>query len=118
MINQFMSRVLQQSSLIRPLCHMFQFGTAIHEIGHALGMYHEQQRPDRDDWIIVNEEAVRSDFLSQYNIKNSVTLDIPYDTGSIMQYGPWVSSFFLFPRILPLIPPDNLLPKKAQHGMP
>lgn len=28
--------------------------TALHELGHVLGLYHEHQRHDRDDWIIVN----------------------------------------------------------------
>ena len=33
-------------------------GIAIHEIIHALGYLHEQQRPDRDSFIRVNYENI------------------------------------------------------------
>ena len=31
---------------------------AIHEMLHALGRYHEQQRPDRDDYITVQYQNI------------------------------------------------------------
>ena len=61
----------------------------MHEIGHSLGLWHEQQRSDRDDTVHVLVENLgyyRGQFLK---LHNSV-LSVPYDIGSVMHYGPKV----------------------------
>lgn len=59
--------------------------TTKHEILHALGMYHEQSRNDRDEWVDYNPQCVAS---SAHNFaKRSESLDLgPYDFRSIMHY--------------------------------
>lgn len=65
------------------------FGAAVHEIGHALGMWHEQSREDRDRHIrIVWENIIPG---REHNFNQHITDgdDVgAYDFGSIMHYGP------------------------------
>jgi hypothetical protein len=60
-----------------------------HEVGHALGFFHEQSRPDRDDWIRIIEENVkqgREHNFVKYSEFLVNSLDVGYDYSSIMHY--------------------------------
>ncbi|KAI0209304.1 Zinc metalloproteinase dpy-31 [Lamellibrachia satsuma] len=71
-------------------------GVAAHEIGHAIGFWHEHQRSDRDDHTIVHPENLRqgSEFASVLSIltKGNTNNLVPYDYGSIMHYHAYASS--------------------------
>jgi hypothetical protein len=64
-------------------------GPALHEMGHAAGLIHEQQRPDRDNYININFNLIDPNWRSQYDM---ITGDLgnnhtAYDYNSIMHYG-------------------------------
>ncbi|ELU12128.1 hypothetical protein CAPTEDRAFT_65853, partial [Capitella teleta] len=60
------------------------FGTIVHEIIHALGLWHEQQRADRDQHIRVRNGNLRNS--GQFVKEKTVSLGVPYDVGSVMHY--------------------------------
>ncbi|KAK6016543.1 astacin [Ostertagia ostertagi] len=67
-----------------------KIGTAAHELAHALGLIHTHERPDRDDYITVNESNIEEKYQSQFkksNISNANYTTTPYDYGSVMHYG-------------------------------
>lgn len=56
----------QQLNLQSPGCD--SVGTAIHEMGHALGMSHEQARPDRDEYVEIHASRIREGKKHNFDI--------------------------------------------------
>jgi hypothetical protein len=62
-------------------------GNVIHEIGHVIGLWHEQSREDRDSWVTINWAKIQQGFEHNFDQHISDGDDVgPYDYGSIMHY--------------------------------
>lgn len=57
----------------------------VHELMHALGAWHEQQREDRDDYIEIKWDNIAEGHASQFDYKGGQTFG-DYDFDSVMHY--------------------------------
>ncbi|XP_065808696.1 hatching enzyme 1.2-like [Labrus bergylta] len=79
-----LQRGKQRVSLSRRGC-LYE-DTVQHEVLHALGFHHEQVRSDRDKYVYVLTQNIRSGFESNFEKEQTNNLRTPYDFDSIMQY--------------------------------
>ncbi|NJO91516.1 MAG: hypothetical protein HC831_23050, partial [Chloroflexia bacterium] len=69
---------------LSPLCG---YGATVHEICHALGIWHEQSRSDRDNYVTINWSNIQQDAKHNFNKHISDGTNIgKYDYSSIMHY--------------------------------
>jgi len=62
--------------------------TILHEMGHTVGLWHEQSRPDRNTYVSVNYGNLIKGSISNFNqiYDNAQTFGTLFDYASIMEY--------------------------------
>lgn len=77
----------------------------LHELMHAIGMYHEQERYDRDSYVQFRPECTLDDKEGNFNKRSDPAVDFgTYDFASIMHYR---SSSFVVPAAEQAAAPCN-----------
>lgn len=84
----FVGRQLQQDSQSLWVADSCSVGSIVHEIAHAIGLFHEHSRPDRDNYISVVRDEILDSKQFNFDIYEDGTENWgTYDYGSIMHYG-------------------------------
>jgi len=74
--------------VLAPYC-LARTGVIQHETLHVLGLYHEQSRPDRNQYVKIEYDNIPQKYWSQFSSYPEIyttTYNVPYDYESIMHY--------------------------------
>ncbi|XP_016092648.1 low choriolytic enzyme-like [Sinocyclocheilus grahami] len=105
----------QVVSLQRPGCvHDY---IVQHELLHALGFHHEQNRSDRDNHIKILFENIIPRQEHNFMKRNTNNLATPYDYNSVMHYSRYAFSRNNEPTMVP-IPDSNAVIGEARNMSP
>ncbi|XP_001953566.2 low choriolytic enzyme [Drosophila ananassae] len=62
-------------------------GVIQHEALHLLGLFHEQSRPDRDEYVQIDFDNIPEKYWWQFKtMDDTTTYNLPYDYDSVMHY--------------------------------
>ncbi|XP_017091533.2 hatching enzyme 1.2 isoform X1 [Drosophila bipectinata] len=78
----------QEVNLQSPNC-LRTYGTPIHELMHALGFFHEQNRHERDSYVRVMNDNIKPEMMANFEKASSRTqsgFGVDYDYASVMHY--------------------------------
>ena len=81
---------------------------AIHEMAHAAGLYHEQSRPDRDQYVRILWENIPPEWHSQYQHGRKSTAHGAYNYTSIMHYPAYFKGKLAIQPLDPNVNPSTL----------
>jgi len=99
----------QEVNLQSPGC-LSRPGTAMHELMHALGFLHEQNRMERDGYVAIQYNNVQSSAMNNFEkAARTEAFGVPYDYGSVMHYSKNAFSINGQPTILAMV--STMVPK-------
>ncbi|KAK9971795.1 hypothetical protein ABG768_025146 [Culter alburnus] len=105
----------QVVSLQRPGC-VYHY-IVQHELLHALGFHHEQNRSDRDNHIRILYENIYPAMQHNFNRADTNNLGTPYDYNSVMHYSRKAFSWNNEPTMIP-IPDSTVVIGEARQMSP
>ncbi|KFD65177.1 hypothetical protein M514_06993 [Trichuris suis] len=87
MCSSFVGKVGRVQNISISWPHCATAGLVAHQIGHALGLLHEQNRLDRQRHVTVNYKNLNFNFYDLFaRLRSDLLIDfaLPYDLGSVM----------------------------------